>query len=146
MKGKDKNNWDEVSSNYCINIKLQCEGMREMFLHNQNIYQKISERIKLSSGIFGAIIATIGLVTVSNLSMIINIIIAILGLVVMILSVFSSVWKVDENLTNSYAACTNFDHIVAEITFQFTLKPSERINCNEFKKYIFEKYWIVNST
>jgi len=137
---KSRNNWDEVSTNYCINIKLQCEGMSEMFLHNQNKYQKLSERIKLASGIFGAIIAAIGLITISNLSMIINIIIAILGCFVTILSVFSSVWKVDENLTSSYAAYTNFDHIVAEIKFQFTLKPNERNDCNEFKKYILEKY------
>ena len=142
---RSRNNWDEVSTNYCLNIKLQCEGMSEMFLHNQNKYQKLSERIKLLSGIFGAIIATIGFVTISNLSMVINIIIAILGFGVTILSVFSSVWKVDENLTSSYAAYTNFDHIVAEITFQFTLKPSERNNCNEFKKYILEKYYATKA-
>lgn len=137
---KIKNGWDIVSSNYCSDIQLQCNGFKYIYTENHIIYKRLSDKIKITSGICGAIIATIGFVTISNLSNLINIAVAVLGLFVTILSVFSSVWKIDEIITSSYNAASNFEHLESDIIYQFTLKKSERINCNEYKQYLLERF------
>jgi len=136
------NDWSGKGVDFCNNIVAQCTGYVYMYELMIRKYKKISERLNIVSGIMGAVIASIGLITINNttISKWINITTAVIGIFISILSVCSTVWKLNENLTNSINAFTAFKNIMTEIKMQLSIPEIKRCNAIEFMGTISNTY------
>ena len=137
-KKRIKNNgWDIFIERLCLDILTNCNGYVWMYERMIRKYKKWTERMNIISGLLGAVVATIGIVTInSTITKYINVTNAIIGFLISCISVCTTVWKLNENLTNSTNAFIAFKNLASDIKCQLAMPSEKRENSKCFVELI----------
>jgi hypothetical protein len=142
------NNWSEGSEALIRNYIKQCSGYCTMYDKMRISYKKTSDYINLTNGIIGAVITSLGLITVGNnhLSMAITITTIVLGVVVSVNSVLKSVWNLDKLQTQLVAAHYDYTKLCNNMRAQLALGRDKRTEATRYLNIIRGKleYCIYN--
>ena len=132
------NNWDQSNERLVRRLEEQCNGYKYMYGLMRKRYKKYSEFSTIASGILGAIIATIGLVSTNNKEAMfsIGIVNIVLGFFVSVISILKSIYKSEEIQAVSITACTEYAKLSNKIIKQLLLPIYKRDDCIEFIQHI----------
>jgi hypothetical protein len=129
--------WDIFIERLCLDILTNCNGYVWMYERMIRKYKKWTERMNILSGLLGAVVATIGIITInSTITKYINVTNAIIGFLISCISVCTTVWKLNENLTNSANAFIAFKNLASTIKCQLAMPSEKRENSKRFVEII----------
>jgi hypothetical protein len=132
------NNWDHANEKMIRHLEEQCNGYKYMYTLMRKRYKQYAEISTISSGILGAIIATIGLVSTGNKEAATGIGIAsiVLGFFVSVISILKSIYKSEEVQATSITASAEYAKLSNSIVKQLLLPAYKRDDCVEFIQHI----------
>lgn len=113
----------------------QANGHAWMYEQMVATAKRWSNALNILAGVLGALLGTSGLVSIftdRQRALWLKILEAIVGYLIMVISVLNSTWRLDATQSNALVAQVSFASLGQSILYQLALEPSERQNAHEF--------------